>query len=142
PQLEFDRHFDHDVDGRAVTLGGREPPLAHRLRRTIVEAGAEALQHLDVADRSIAPDDDLQDYFPGEPATPRLLGVVGFHFAQNAWRRNPAAGPVRAAADPAARARTDSHAVSFADAGACTRSDTAAAARSPAVVLRARLVQY
>src|SRR5439155_584153 len=106
-------HFDDDVDWRAAALGRREPPLANRLRGAVVEPRAEALEHFDVAHRSVAPHDDLEHHFAGDAAPPRLFGVVGLHLAQQARRIDAAARPIRPAADAAARSGPDAGAGFF-----------------------------
>src|SRR5258708_39655944 len=59
-QFELHSDFDDDIDRRAVTPGGGEAPLAHRLGRALVESGAETLQELDGADGAVAPPDELE----------------------------------------------------------------------------------
>ncbi|HET7617052.1 MAG TPA: hypothetical protein VFK20_00985, partial [Vicinamibacterales bacterium] len=60
-ELEFHGDFDDHVDGRTVARGGGEPPLPHRIDRSLIQASAESMQELDVADAAVAPHDDLED---------------------------------------------------------------------------------
>ena len=49
-ELEFHRDFDDDIDWHAVSLCRGKPPLADGVDRALIEAGAETLQQLHVAD--------------------------------------------------------------------------------------------
>src|SRR3954470_18502833 len=142
PQLELHCHFDNHVDRRAEARRRRELPLPHRLDRAIVEPAAEPLQDLDVPDRAVAADDDLEHDVAGDAGSPRPLRVIGLHLAQQPWRRDSRSWPVRTAAGAATRARTDAGTVAFADAGPLAGSDAAALARTVAVFFGPRLLQH
>ena len=45
----------------------RKPPLANGLYRPLIEAGAQTPKHRDVADRTVAPHDDLEHTSPVMP---------------------------------------------------------------------------
>ena len=142
PDLELDSDFDDDVDGRALAARGGEAPLAHRLHRVIVEPSAKALHDLDVADRSIASDDDLENHVARDAALAGILRVVRLHFSEQPWRLKAAAGPIRTAAYAAARSRTDARPIASADARSRPKPDTAVSSRSVAVGLRGGLLEY
>src|SRR5215467_13428117 len=82
PELHAD--FDDDVYWNAPTLGGREFPLADGGNRSFVEPKSEPLKQVDVADRSVAADNDLHDDFSCETAPPCVFGVVRFDFTNDA----------------------------------------------------------
>src|SRR5204863_1602135 len=135
PKPEFDRHLHHDVDRSAEPFGRREPPLTNRLHCPFVQTGSEALQHLHVADRPVAPDDDLEYDLAGETPPACFFRVVRLDLAQEARRRDPAAGPIRSAANPAARSRSDSGSLTLADAGPGPFADATATAGTVRVAL-------
>src|SRR5262245_18954142 len=61
-KFEFDRDLDDHVDRGSLSSRGGEPPLFHCLPCAIVEAAAEPPQELDVANRTVAPDDDFEQH--------------------------------------------------------------------------------
>src|SRR5262245_9470632 len=62
-QLELDRDLHDDIDRRAQAARRREAPLPDGLDGAIVQPGAQALQNLHVADRSVAAHDDFEHDF-------------------------------------------------------------------------------
>src|SRR5580704_4941154 len=86
PQLELDRDFDDDVDRRAAEGCRRETPLTHGLRRAIVQAAAETLEDLHVADAAVGAHDDLHHDVAGQILPAGVFGVVRFHLTQQARR--------------------------------------------------------
>ena len=125
--------------GVPLTPRRGKAPLANRLHGPVVEPRPESLQHFHVADRPVPPDHDLQDHVAGDAALTGLFRVVGFHFAQQPRRFDPAAASIRTAADPSTRPRPDSGAVALADARAGARAHAVAPARSVTVGFSARL---
>src|SRR4029077_4555247 len=128
PEFELHRDFNDHVDGRAVAPRRREFPLAHGVGRSLIEAGAETLQQLDVADAAVAADDDLEDDVAFEVAPASFFRVIRLHLAQARGRRDAAAGAIRPAAGAAARARPDAGAVAFAESRALARPRSATGA--------------
>src|SRR5262245_34283910 len=86
PQPEFHGDFDEHVDRHTLSMRRREAPLPDGLYRAFVETGAESLQNSRLADGAVTPDDDFENDLTGEPALPRLLGVIRLDFAQEAGR--------------------------------------------------------
>jgi hypothetical protein len=111
------------------------------LNRAIVKAGGQALQKLDVADRAVAPDDDLEDDFACESSPSCLFRIVGLHFAQQAGWGDPAAWPIRTAADPTARSRADAGTGAFSNADARSAACAAAKTAAAGILTRGHLFQ-
>src|SRR6478672_4712821 len=133
PEPEIHRHFHHYVHRRALQRPRRELPLLHRRNGALVETVAQSLKHLDVADRAVAPHDDLHhDIAAHAPAT-RLFGVVRLHLAQQRGRRDAAAGTIRSAAGAAALALADARALSLPDTRASACANTTVVPRPVAV---------
>ena len=81
-----------DVHRRALHAARCKTPLAHGLDGAVAQPAAQSAQHLHVADRAVAPHHNLELHFAFDVAAPRLVRVVGFHFAQQPRRFNAAAG--------------------------------------------------
>src|SRR5262245_47379909 len=90
PQRELDRDFNDHVGGRSQALGGEEFPLPNGLERPLVQAPAESLKNLDVADCAVTTHDDLEHDLAGNAAPPRVLGVVRFDLADQLRRLDAA----------------------------------------------------
>src|SRR4051794_4024820 len=91
PQLEFHRHFDDDVDRRAVSFRRREAPLAHGLDGALVQTCAQALEQLHRADAAVAPDDDLEHHVAFQVPPASFLRVIRLYFALDGGRRDSGA---------------------------------------------------
>ena len=128
PQLERDSDFDDHVDRDAVPAGRREAPLAHRFDRALIQSAVEAALDAHVADRAIAPDDDLEHDVSLDPLPSRLVGVERLDLALKTGRIDAGARPIRTAAFAAAAARADARPVAFTDAGAAAGARAAARA--------------
>ena len=87
--LNSTRHFDDDVDRRALHARGREAPLAHGLHRALIETRTKTPQNLDVADAAVAPHDDLEHHFAGDVRRggPRRCSPRALPSADEAARR-------------------------------------------------------
>ena len=72
-------------DGVGGLRGGYEYSRSANPTRTALEQCLTALEsaaHANVAHGSVVAHDDLQDYFPFEPAPPRIVCVGRFDFTQ------------------------------------------------------------
>src|SRR5262249_9119279 len=125
PLREFDRDFDDDVNGHTLPLRRRKAPLPHRLNRAIVQAATKSVDHPDVSNCTVAPDDNFKCYLACESALTRLFGVVRLDLVQEPRRLNAAARTVRSAAGAAAASRPDPSAVALAQAGPGSASGAA-----------------
>jgi hypothetical protein len=67
--------------------------LADGIDGALIETGAKTALKPDVPDRAVAPHDDFELDVAADPATAGVLGIVGFHFAKQRWRRDAAAWP-------------------------------------------------
>src|SRR5262249_29444808 len=112
------------------------------LHRAIVQSRLQALQHLDLADRAVAPHDDLEHDIARDAALPRVFGVIGTHFAQKTRRLDAAARTIRAAAGAATGSRSDAAAVPGSESRARSRAGAAAFSRTVAVGLGSRLLEH
>src|SRR5439155_20388483 len=141
-QLEFDRDLYDDIDRRTVTMRRRELPLTHRLHGAIVQSTAQALQNPDVADRAVAPHDDLQHHFAAEPAAPRVFCVVGADFAQQPRRIDSAPRTEWSAAGAASGSRSNAGPVALANARSRAGTGAAAFTGPMTLVVRRRLFEH
>ena len=126
PQGEFDGDFDDDVDRLAATPRRAETPLANGCNRALIKAGAATLQNRDVADRAVAPHDDLEHHVSGDAAAPRVVGVIGLDLAQQSRRLDAASRAEGTAARAAAGTVANAGSESFAAAGALACAGAAA----------------
>ena len=121
------------VPGRSLSVvprssrSSRNRPAARAIQQ---REAAQPADHLDVAHRAIAPHHDLEFDFAFDVRATSLIRVVGFHFAQQAWRLDAAPGPKRSAAGAAARSVADANAITFAKARASPRAGTTTRAGS------------
>src|SRR5262245_56336959 len=80
-QLELDRHFDEHVNRSTEPLRRRELPATHRVDGSLIEARTESLKNPDVSNGAVAAYDDLEHDVPGNPAAPRVVGVIRLDLA-------------------------------------------------------------
>ena len=95
---------DEHRDRLALERAGLEAPLTCRFDRFLIEAerAIERPHDTDVADRTIGPDDALEQHFALNFRAHGLRGVLGLHFADKLRRFDAVAGLVRTAAGAAA----------------------------------------
>src|SRR5206468_4992547 len=137
-----DGDFDYHIHRDALTLRGREPPLLDRLHRLLIQATAETLQGLDIADGAVAANDDLEHDFAPQTAAACFFGVISANFLEEARRINTASRPIRPTTGAASK--TVSHTSSLA--GAESRSGPAAraatSARAMTFLFRLRFLEH
>jgi hypothetical protein len=107
PQGELNRDFDNDIDRFTTASGRAEPPLPHGGDSTLIQTGAAALENRDLANGTIAPDNDFENDVAGYSTAARLVGVLSLYFAQQSRRFDPTARPERSAAGASAGTITD-----------------------------------
>src|SRR5204863_1836412 len=117
PQLEFDLDLDHDVDDLTQSCRGCESPLAHGRNRPLVQPMRESVQQFDVADRTVAAHDNLENHCTLDVGSPRLLGVAGLYFAKDSRGQNAASRTIRASARAAACSVADTRPIALPQAG-------------------------
>jgi hypothetical protein len=67
--------------------------LPYGIDGALIEAGSKTALKPDVPDCAVASHDNLELDVAADPATARVLGIVGFHFTKQRWWRNAAARP-------------------------------------------------
>src|SRR5439155_20141362 len=97
----------------------------------------ETEQQLDVADAAVALHHDLEDDVSFEVTPPSFFRVVRLHLTHDGRGRDAAAGTIRSAAGAAARAGSDSGAITLTEAGAVAAAGSATDAGPMAVGLKA-----
>src|SRR5690242_10150919 len=110
-----------------------ELPLTYGGDRPFVEAAAEALEDLHVADIAVARHDDFEQNVAADVAAARLFRELRLHLMQQPRRLDAAAGTVGSAPRTAAGPRADSAAGALAIARPCARPISAAVPRAGAV---------
>src|SRR3990170_1545100 len=137
PELELDRDFDDHVDRRPEPPRRRKPPLTHRVRGALVEPAPKPLQDPNVADRSVAAHDDLEDDITGKASPAGLLCVIRFDFALHGRGRDPASRTIRTAPRATTGSCPYARAVAFTQPSASSGSSSTAGTRTLArTVLR------
>ena len=103
--------------------------MTHCRDCTLIEAGAESLEYSHVADAPVMTHDNFEQNVASDPATPRVLGVIGLYFVEQPGRFNPATRPIRASAGAAPFAFADARTLAFTVAGALPCPDAAVLSR-------------
>jgi hypothetical protein len=107
PQPELDGDLDEHVDRSAESTGRRKPPLTDCLDRTLIQAGAQAMDDANCTDATVALDHDFEDHVTRQASSTGLVCVIGLHFLQDGRCRDSRTRPIGSAARPATGAVAD-----------------------------------
>src|SRR3954447_2076181 len=88
------RDTDHDVDGRASSAAGREPPLLHGRQSCGIELRVQRSQDPRTFDAAVAGHDELDPHGTLYPADERVTRVARLDFHEQLRRADVVAGAI------------------------------------------------
>jgi hypothetical protein len=127
-QHEFHRDLDENVDRHAQPARRRKLPLPDRVDRALVQASTQTATDRDLADCSIAVDDDFKKDVPRHAAPASLVRVQRLDLSEQARRLDTASRTIRPAPNSSSGAWPDAGTNAFTVAGTATRRGSASCA--------------